>query len=396
MADAHALKRLGIPTRSRGRTVFVALAVVVAIAALSLAVMAWRRRTPPPSPYESARVERGDLTATVTATGTLAATNTVTIGAEVSGRVARVLVEPNDRVNVGDVLVELDPIQLQAQVREARANVSAVQASLRVARATAEEAARTATRAAAMHGRGLVPDSELEQANAARERAEAQLASANAQLEVARATLARQDANLERAVIRSPISGVVLTRTVEPGQAIAAQFQTPELFEVAEDLARMRLTVDIDEADVGRVQEGQRATFTVDAYPDRTFDATIHRVDLAPTTEGGVVAYRAMLDVDNAEALLRPGMTATATIVTQRFDGVLLVPDPALRFAPPAPRSGPDPTASLPEGARIWTLENGSPRPHVVRVVASNGVRTVIEGEGISEGTEVLTGVVEP
>lgn len=397
MADAEALQRIGIPARSRGRRWLGVLVVIAVIGALVAGGIVWARNRGPSGPlYETARIERGELTATVTATGTLGATNTVQVGAEVSGRVVRVAVGPNDTVRVGDVLVELDQDLLEAQVREARANVSAAQAAVRVARSAEAESTRNAARAEALAERDLVPTADVEQARSVRERARAEVASATARLEIARAALTRATDSVGRAVIRSPIDGVVLTRTVEPGQAIASQFQTPVLFEVAEDLSRMHLRVDVDEADVGQVRDGQRATFTVDAYPTRTFEATIRRVDLAPRTVQGVVTYEALLDVDNSERALRPGMTATATIVTDRHEGVLLVPDPAMRFAPPQEsRFGPPRGAPEVEGPAVWTDENGVATPHAVRVIASDGTRTAIEGDVAAEGREVITGLRE-
>jgi HlyD family secretion protein len=370
----------------------------LAVAALVAGAGAWiaSARAPRAPAFETARVEQGDLVATVVATGTLRATNTVTIGSEVSGRVERVAVEPNDEVHVGDVLLELDPDQLEAQVREARANVSAASAALRVARATSTEATHAAERADAMHERGLVNEAEWEQRRAARDRAEADVASAAARLEVARAALERAEVSLSRAVIRSPVEGVVLTRSVEPGQSIASQFQTPVLFEVAEDLRRMRLRVDVAEADVGRVRDGQEATFTVDAYPTRTFSARIVRVDLAPQTTQGIVTYVAILDVDNGDRALRPGMTATATIVTETSVARLLLPNEALRWDPPREGrfSGHRPQ-HVPEGPHVWTLEGTEPRALSVRVLATDGTRSAIAGDGVEAGLEVIVGVAE-
>lgn len=399
MASADGLQRLGIPTQSRTRTwakrlVFVlVLGGVIAVAA----VLVSRRRAPLPT-YETARVERGQIVATVTATGTLRALNTVEVGAEVSGRVARVLVDFNSVVHRGDVLLEIDPDQLTASVQEARANVAAARAAVRIARASAAETVTIGARAEAMHERGLASDAEREQSQAARDRASAEVASASARLAVAQAGLARAEASLGRAVVRSPIDGVVLSRTVEEGQTVAAQFQTPVLFQLAEDLTRMELHVDIDEADVGRVREEQRATFTVDAYPDRTFDATITSVRFAPRTVEGVVTYEAVLQVANADRMLRPGMTATASIVTDRREDGLIVPNAALRFLPPASggafsRSRP---AERPDGPVVWTLEAQVPTPRSVRVLATDGTRSEIAGEGITDGLEVLTDVTAP
>jgi HlyD family secretion protein len=399
MARAEGLERLGIPSHSRARTWTTRLAIGLAIAAvIGGAAYAWTHRTVPTPTYERARIERGEIVATVTATGTLRALNTVDVGAEVSGRVARVLVDFNSPVRRGDVLLELDPDQLRASVLEAEANVSAARAALRIARTSAAEARTVVNRTEALHARELASDVEREQSQAARERADAEVASATARLAVAQAAVTRAEGALQRAVVRSPIDGIVLSRTVEEGQTVAAQFQTPVLFQLAEDLTRMELHVDIDEADVGRVREQQRATFTVDAYPERSFDARITSVRFAPRTVEGVVTYEAVLEVDNGDRLLRPGMTATASIVTDRRAGVLLVPNAALRFVPPAtggPLSRPR-SADRQQGPAFWTLESGAPTPHPVRVIATDGTRSEIAGEGVTEGREVLVDVVAP
>lgn len=397
MADAQALSRIGIPTPSPMRR-WRAIAIGAALLGTGTAggVAQWRSRAPEGARFETARLERGVLVASVTATGTLRATHTVQVGAEVSGRVARVHALPNEVVRAHQVLLELDPDQLQTALREARANVAVARAAVRVARTAATDAARSADRTLALHARGLASQADADRAQAAHERARAEVASAAAQLEVTRAAHARAEESLERANIRSPIDGVVLTRSVEPGQTIAASFQTPVLFEVAEDLARMQLRVDIDEADVGQVRAGQRASFTVDAYPARTFEATITRVDLAPRTVQGVVTYEALLDVENAEHRLRPGMTATATIEVGRHENALLAPDPALRFAPPEEPIFGDRRPQRREGPTIWTIERGIPTPHDVRIVASDGTRTAIEGEIVREGLEVITAAPAP
>ena len=394
MASTDGLDTLGIPRRTPRRRLVRAglalLALVAVGAAVAFGIQRWRAPRGPR--FTQAAVTRGELTASVVATGTLRATNTVQVGAEVSGRVARVLVEPNDVVHAGQRMVELDPAQLEATAREARASVAVANAAVRLARTTATDAQRQAARADALHERGLLPDAEWESARAGSERAEAEVQSAAARLEVARASLDRANAARDRVVIDCPIDGVVLTRNVEPGQAIAAQFQTPVLFDVAEDLSRMELHVDVDEADVGQVREGQRATFSVDAYPEQRFDAHIVHLRLAPRTVQGVVTYEAVLDVSNAERLLRPGMTATATIVTATHPAMLLVPNPALRFAPP--REGPfaPRPRDMPTGPHVWILEGTTPRAVPVRVTATDGTRSAVTGEGIEVGVEVLTG----
>jgi HlyD family secretion protein len=309
--------------------------------ALLLAVVAafvlWRGRGGDGSAggYVTAPVRRGDLAVSVTATGTLQALDTVEVGSEVSGRVLAVQVDYNDQVRAGQVLATLDPEQAQARAEEAAAQVAAAAAAQRRAAASAEEARQNLTRLQRLHGSGLISPQDLDAAEATARRAEADVASARAQATVAEASLAAIRSNLEKTQIRAPIDGIVLARSVEPGQTVAASFQAPVLFTLARDLRQMTLHVDVDEADVGKVREGQGASFTVDAYPGRTFPSRVVSLRNVPKTDQNVVTYEAVLAVENAEMLLRPGMTGTATIRTEEKAGVLLVPNSALRFTPP-------------------------------------------------------------
>ncbi|RDC61296.1 Macrolide export protein MacA [Alteripontixanthobacter maritimus] len=288
------------------------------------------------------------LDLTVSATGNLRPTNQVDIGSEVSGRVDRVLVDVNDRVARGQVLAQINTDVIGDQVTQGRANVNAARAQLNQAGATldVERAQLARLRNVYEASGGKVPSqTELEQAEAAVKRSAAAVASARANITSAEAQLSSSVTSRNRAVIRSPVSGVVLARQVEPGQTVVASFNTPNLFIIAEDLAAMQLRVEIDEADVGQVEEGQKATFTVDAYPGRRFPAVVERVDQASSNTGSqtgqatpgansVVSYEARLAVTNSEGLLRPGMTATATIATQSTGKKMLVPNGALRFDP--------------------------------------------------------------
>jgi HlyD family secretion protein len=285
--------------------------------------------------YVTTAVERGDLAVVVTATGTLSALDTVEVSSEVSGRVAEVLVDFNHRVKKGQVLAVLDPEQAQARAQEAAAQVEAANAGLVRARATADEARRKLDRAQELAGAGLLSKDELDTAQATARRAEADVGSALAQTTVARASLDDARSALRKTTIASPIDGIVLARSVEPGQTVAASLQAPVLFTLARDLTKMKLVVAVDEADVGKVQEGDGATFTVDAYPGRTFLSRVEQLRNIAKAAENVVTYEAVLSVDNQDMALRPGMTATAEIVTEEKQAVLLVPNAALRFTPP-------------------------------------------------------------
>ncbi|MFM2042258.1 MAG: hypothetical protein RLY86_834 [Pseudomonadota bacterium] len=332
--------------------------VLVPSALLAAAVLALALTPlgPAPVPYTSAPVEQRTLVATVTAIGNLQATDEVEVGAEISGRVVAVLVEVNDPVRAGQPLALIDPDRLEEELRRAEAARQAAEAGVDAARAVADLAAIDLTRleeTARLSGGRIPAAAELDRARAHLRQTRAQMRVAAAQAEEAAAVAAAARTALDRATIRAPIDGIVLRRRIDPGQTLAASFQTPVLFTIAADPRRLRLDVRVDEADIGRVGAGQTATFTVDAFPGDRFPAVVERVDLgaqdsgagtgstgADGGEGTVVSYRARLRVDNPDGRLRPGMTATATIVTETLADPLVVPLAALRFLPPAPDSG--------------------------------------------------------
>lgn len=394
---------------------------VLALAAVAtLAVVLWQRsETAAAAPrFVTTPVTRGTLALSVTATGTLQPTRSVAVGSELSGTVARVAVDVNDRVKKGQVLVELDTAKLQDAVTGARADVDAALARQRQAEATLKESRASLARyeeVSRLSG-GKVPSAaELDTARATAERAAADLASAQAAVAQTRATLSTNETNLRKASIRSPIDGTVLSRNVEPGNAVAASLQAVTLFTLAEDLTKMKLSVNVDEADVGQLKDGQKARFTVAAQPGRRYPATVTRVAFGSTTTDNVVTYTTQLDVDNADLTLRPGMTATAVIAAQERSGVLLVPNSALRFAPgggaAAPQAGgslvskllprppgmggrraaaPGPGGAGTEG-RVWVLKDGRPEAVTVTKGLSDGRQTEISGPTIAEGMAVIT-----
>jgi HlyD family secretion protein len=388
-------KNLGIGRKRRRWIRWVVLAA--AALAVVLAVRAARRGSQPGGPrFKEAAVTRADLRVTVSATGTLKAQSTVEVGAEVSGRVLRVLVEPNDHVKVGDLLAEIDPEPSKVSIDEALARVAASRAAVRQAEATRTETELAKVRAGKMVALGVLSERDREAADAAHDRAIAMRASAAAELGLAEAQRKNAATRLSRTRIVSPIDGVVLTRLIEPGQTVTAGFQTPVLFKLAEDLTKMRLFVYVDEADVGRVTEGQEASFTVDAHPGKSFPSKLLSLRFEPRTEQNVVSYEAVLAVDNDKLLLRPGMTANATITAEKKLAVLTVPNQALRFIPPKevfPKAPGKPVPELPhtEGPHVWVLENGLPKPVTVQPGATDGERT--EVEGLAEGTKVIADV---
>ena len=390
--DPEVLGTLGAGkgARSRSRRLTWMVGIVLGLCAVGFGISRWleQRALAARPHYEKARFTRADIQVVISATGTLKGRSTVEVGAEVSGKVIEVEVDYNDKVHKGQLLAVIDPEQPRAAVDEAEARVRESEAAIRQMKATRVEARQTRDRAVVQAGEGLVSQREIEAAEAALERAEAALVSAQAGATLARATLESQRARLAKTRIVSPIDGIVLSRSVEPGQTVTAGFTTPILFKLTEDLRRMELLVYVDEADVGRAREGQEASFTVDAYPDRKFPSKLLSLRNEPKEDQNVITYEALLQVDNDELLLRPGMTATATIIADVHRQVLAVPNAALRFAPTTltPAQAPKPGQR-----RVWTLRGDKPEPLPVQTGASDGQLTEIRGGALSEGAEVIT-----
>lgn len=367
--------------------------------------------------YLSEEAVRGNLTVTVSATGNLQPTNQVDVGSELSGTIEAVLVDDNDRVQKGQLLARLDLSKLNDQVAKSGAALASAEAQVEQMRATVAESRANLARlrqVAELSGGKVPSKAELDTAQAVLDRAVASEASARAAVTQAQATLKSDHTNLAKASIRSPIDGVVLARKVEPGQTVAASLQAPVLFTLAENLAQMELQVDVDEADVGQVHEGQTATFNVDAYAGRKYPASITRVGYGSQTKDGVVSYKTILKVSNDDLSLRPGMTATSEITTATRENVLLVPNAALRFTPPQ-QSGndskkndsfvssllPKPPASTsskpatPSGKgssqQVWVLRDGQPAAVPITVGVSNGRHTEVTGGELKPGMQVIT-----
>jgi len=391
-----------------------------AAAVIVVAGAAWyfgqRPAVDPAAPrYLTEAAARGRLVVTVSATGNLQPTNKVDVGSELSGTIEAVLVDDNDRVKKGQPLARLDVSRLTDQVAKSRATLASAQARVQQTAATVAQSRSNLQRlreVARLSGGKVPSKSELEIAEATLARAEADEASARATVAEATAVASADETNLRKATIRSPIDGVVLSRKVEPGQTVAASLQAPVLFTLAETLSQMELQVDVDEADVGQVREGQPAAFTVDAWPGRRYPATITRVSFGSQTKEGVVSYPTLLAVRNDDLTLRPGMTATAEIVVATREDALLVPNSALRYAPPPaqnndaqkgtsivssllprpPHPAPKPAAA-PKGheQRIWVLREGVAVPVAVTTGVTNGRLTEITGGELAVGMQVIT-----
>jgi len=399
--------RIGLTPRSRHvwrwfTVLLVGIAVVVGVMRLRAS------RPEPGAQYQMDTVERGTLTVTITATGELKSLTQVNIGTEISGIVESVNVDFNSPVRVGQILAQVNTDKIEAQAAQARAALLSAEAKRLQSQATFKEA--QAELAKLEHVRelsgGRVPSrQEIDSQEATVKRAEAEEAVSAAQVTQSRASLAAIETDIRKAVIRSPIDGIVLDRQIDPGQTVAASFQTPTLFTLAEDLTRMKLIIDVDEADIGTVRVGQRAIFRVDAYPDQMFESKVKEVRSTPKTSNGVVTYQTVLSVDNSERLLQPGMTATAEITVTQVSDATLVPNAALRFTPPAAmqtsgggfRFLPRPPGSqrrdrsAENGAkRVWTLNGEQLTPIEVALGASDGTVTELRGGQLTPGTQVI------
>lgn len=413
IARNRLLLDLGASARSgKNKTLLRAGAAIVALLLLGWLLYPSSGNTA--TRYLTEEATKGDLAVTVSATGNLYPTNQVDVGSELSGIVEAVLVDENDRVKRGQVLARLDLSRLNDQVSKSSAAVLSAEAQVAQMQATVKESSVNLARlrqVAELSGGKVPSKNELDAAEAAMLRARANEANARAAAAQAAATLRSDRTNLAKASIRSPIDGIVLKRQIEPGQTVAASLQAPVLFTLAEDLETMELQVNVDEADVSQVRIGQTASFTVDAWPGRKYPAEIMRVGFGAQTTEGVVTYKTILKVSNRDLSLRPGMTATADISTANRQGVLLVPNAALRFTPPVaqaeqkrsllsgmmPRVPAQPKQVKVTGAdaskKVWVLQDKQPVAIEVSTGLSNGRHTEILAGALQPGMAVITGI---
>jgi HlyD family secretion protein len=344
--------RTGANSSSNLRRVGVPLAITVVIALLAAWFWKSHGAAAADSGYRTAPVERGDIRVVISATGTLSAISTVDVGSQISGLVTEVLADFNDHVDEGQVLARIDPSTYEAQINQGSAAVASARANLASAQAALRNAETDYTRKAALAQQQLVARSDADLARTARDQARAQVNAAQAQITQQSASTQTSRLNLQRTTIRSPVNGVVLTRTVEPGQTVAASLQAPVLFQIAENLSQMQIVLAIDEADIGQVKAGQAVTFNVDAFPDRQYRGVVQQVRLSATNTSNVITYPVVVSVDNHDQSLLPGMTANADIEVSHRDNVLRVPNAALRYKPDegADAAGANTTASATRG----------------------------------------------
>ena len=358
--------------------IWIAVVVIVIVAVAAWAMSGGKKEED--INFKEEKVALKTLQNSVTATGTIEAVTSVTVGTQVSGIVNKLFVDYNSQVKKGQVIAELDKTNLLSELNTAKANLASAQSSLNYQAANME-------RYKTLYKKGLVSADEYENALLTYRQAKEQVASSKENVQ-------RAQTNLGYATITSPIDGTVISKSVEEGQTVAASFNTPELFTIAKDLTNMQVVANVDEADIGDVKEGDRVTFTVDAYPDDTFEGTVKQVRLEATTTNNVVTYEVVISAPNADLKLKPGLTANVTIYTQERSGVLAVANKALRFTPTKETVGKDMKIVDCKGKnKVWTLNGNTLTAHPVTIGQSDGINTEIT-KGLKQGDKIVTEIV--
>ncbi len=356
---------------------------ILAAVVLAIAVVAWLMSTGKKESqvtFDTATVAPANIQNSITATGSIEPVTSVTVGTQVSGIINKIFVDYNSKVTKGQVIAELDKTNLTSELNTAKANLQSAQSTFNYEKSNYE-------RYKTLYGKGLVSADEYESARLNYQKAKETVATA-------KETVQKAQTNLGYATITSPIDGVVLSKSVEEGQTVAASYSTPELFKIAKNLTDMQVVADVDEADIGDVKEGERVSFTVDAYPDNTFSGTVTQVRQEATTTNNVVTYEVVISAPNADLKLKPGLTANVTIYTAEKQGVLSVPSKALRFSPTAETVGKRKIVDCKGKNKVWTLDGNTLKAHAVQIGMSDGTNTEIIS-GISRGTKVVTEIKE-
>ena len=358
--------------------IWIAVVVIVIVAVAAWAMSGGKKEED--INFKEEKVALKTLQNSVTATGTIEAVTSVTVGTQVSGIVNKLYVDYNSQVKKGQVIAELDKTNLLSELNTAKANLASAQSSLNYQAANME-------RYKTLYKKGLVSADEYENALLTYRQAKEQVASSKENVQ-------RAQTNLGYATITSPIDGTVISKSVEEGQTVAASFNTPELFTIAKDLTNMQVVANVDEADIGNVKEGDRVTFTVDAYPDDTFEGTVKQVRLEATTTNNVVTYEVVISAPNADLKLKPGLTANVTIYTQERSGVLAVANKALRFTPTKETVGKDmKIVDCKDKNKVWTLNGNTLTAHPVTIGQSDGINIEIT-KGLKQGDKIVTEIV--
>ncbi|HPF25260.1 MAG TPA: efflux RND transporter periplasmic adaptor subunit [Steroidobacteraceae bacterium] len=392
---------LSLERASFWRSSWFRLIAIGVLAAVVLTYCVVRGRGADPVSYRTTEVERGDVAAKVSATGSLAALVTVEVGSQISGRIQSLFADFNSQVNKGQLIAKIDPSLYVAASQQARANLLSARASLERAEVQAAEAKRQAERARQLAEQKLISENDRDAAVTNARAAEASVSQAKAEVERARSALIQADTNLRYTDILAPTDGIVISRAVNVGQTVAASLQAPVLFTIAQDLRAMEVHTNVAESDIGRLEAGMTAQFTVDAYPGRVFNGKIREIRNAPQVLQNVVTYDAVIDVANEDLRLKPGMTASVSVTIEKAENVLRVPNAALRFQPPAatPTAGAAARgASAPRGKReveraVWVLRDKRPVRVPVETGISDGTMTEIKSGDLQEGDEVVTAI---
>ena len=403
----------------KGKRIIVLIGAILVLAGTGYGFWRWGS-SPKESPYVTVQVQRGNVTQVVSSTGTLQAVVTVLVGSQISGTIDKLFADFNTKVKAGQVVAQLNQDKFKAAVDQARANLLASESNLAKTKVSVVDAQRTLERNRELRKRDLMPQSDLDAAQTAYDAALAQLEVNKAQSAQAQAALNQASVDLNNTVIRSPVDGIVISRNVDVGQTVAASLQAPTLFTIANDLAKMEVHTNVDEADVGNVTEGQEVTFTVDAFPSRRFRGRVHQVRNAPNVVQNVVTYDAVVRIDNKELLLKPGMTANVQFLVNRREDVLTIPNMAMRFKPPdqkneardllrqeqsraAPTVGAKRTSRAPGGGgggqgggrrvTIYLLSAGKAAAVDVQLGITDGSKTEVRSGELKENDAVIIGV---
>jgi HlyD family secretion protein len=370
------------------------LLVIGVLAAIGIGAFLLLGRNGDEIQYRTDKVSKGDIVASVTATGTMNAVTTVLVGTQVSGTIKKLYVDFNSRVKKGQIIAQIDPALFEAQVEQARANLYSAKANVEKAEETVVDAKRTMLRNKELIGKNLIAQSDYDTSETNYQVDVSQVSAAKAAVAQAEASLKTANTNLDYTRIISPVDGIVVSRNVDVGQTVAASFQTPTLFTIAQDLTKMQIDTSIAEADIGGVKVGQEVDFTVDAYPDITFKGKVWQIRIAPITVQNVVTYDVVVLVDNKQMKLMPGMTANVSVIVDQQKDVLRIPNAALRFKPSGlPKSaaaGKPKAASSEKGPSVWIIENEKPRRIPVKLGISDGSYTEVLSGSLSVGQEVI------
>ena len=364
------------------------IAVVILILIL-IGVLYFFKKSDKAPQYITQTAERGDIRATVSATGTVNAVTTVLVGTQVSGTIKQLYVDYNSTVKNGQLLAQIDPASFDAQVAQASANLLLARANLEKSKIALRDTLTTFERNKILYGKNFISKSDLDTSETVYLSALAQIKASEAQVEQTRAALSLSQTNLRYTQIVSPVNGTVISRSIDVGQTVAASFQTPTLFTIAQDLTKMQIDASIDEADIGRIKTNQPVTFTVDAYPDQTFKGNVSEIRNAPTTVQNVVTYAVIVKVDNPELKLKPGMTANVSIIIDDKKGILRIPNAALRVK----IQDKEITAATPKGTGVWILEGKKPTRIPLTVGISDNRFTEVLSGNISESSRLIVEV---